>query len=220
MIRYFASFALLTLCACQAHADQPIITVTYSPSIDFLCSLVRGGPIKEKWKAELISRKQEFQSLWVVVGPRLINITEVITGKTFPAGPFNARLTLCNLPSQSILGISVNMRYALESFTPIPVPMRYKVDTLFHELLHSFVAAHPVVDSDLLKQHASEPARTLDHLHLLALQKAVLIELNEHEALKDVVAIDSQLPGGYYKRAWEIVNATDHEYLKYVAEIE
>jgi len=27
-----------------------------------------------------------------------------------------------------------------------------------------------------------------------------------------------QLPNGAYKRAWQIINATDDEYLKYVAE--
>jgi len=54
---------------------------------------------------------------------------------------------------------------------------------------------------------------------LLALQKAVLLKLNEPEPLKSVIAIDSQLPGGYYKRAWEIVNATDDEYCDNIAEI-
>jgi len=51
------------------------------------------------------------------------------------------------------------------------------------------------------------------------LQKAVLLRLNEPDALKEVIAVDSVLPGGYYKRAWELVNATNTEYLKYVAEL-
>jgi len=73
--------------------------------------------------------------------------------------------------------------------------------------------------TELLKEHASEPERVRNHLHLQALQKAVLLKLNEADALKAVITIDSQLPGGYYKRAWEIVNASDGEYLKYVAEV-
>jgi hypothetical protein len=64
-----------------------------------------------------------------------------------------------------------------------------------------------------------EDERVRDHLHLLALQKAVLLKLNEPDALKEVIAVDSALPGGYYKRAWELVNATDKEYLKYLAEL-
>jgi hypothetical protein len=202
-----------------APARQPLVTINYDAAIDDQCALARGVPIRDEWKTELMSRLVEFENLWDNVGPKLVGAAETITGKLFSGGKITARLTLCDLPSQASDGITINMRYALKSFTPSPVPMRYKVDTLFHELLHVFLSEHPVMESTLLEQHKSEPERTRDHLHLLALQKAVLLELNEPEALKDVVAIDSELPGGYYKRAWEIVNATDVEYLKYVAEI-
>ena len=74
-------------------------------------------------------------------------------------------------------------------------------------------------ESLLLERNKAEPERTRNHPHLLALQKAVLLKLNETEALKNVVAIDSQLPGGYYERAWKIVNANKDEYLKYVAAV-
>jgi hypothetical protein len=130
-----------------------------------------------------------------------------------------ANLTLCDLPSQSIAGISVNMRYALRSFTPNPVPMRYKVDTLFHELLHDYIARHPVGRSPLLARHAAETACVRSHLHLLALQKAVLLELGQRDELRTVVATDSQLPSGCYRRAWALVNASDTEYSRYVAEL-
>ncbi len=176
-------------------------------------------PIRDEWKAELTSRRTEFDSLWATNEPKLVEAAETITGKSFSGGRITARLTLCDLPSKSSDGIIINMRYALRSFTPTPVPMRYKVDTLFHELLHVFLSEHPVRDSPLLEQNKSEPERTRDHLHLLALQKAVLLKLHEPEALKNVIAIDSELPGGYYKRAWEIVNANEDEYLKYVWEI-
>ena len=97
--------------------------------------------------------------------------------------------------------------------------MRYKVNTLFHELLHIFLHRHAITNSALLKEHASEDERVRDHLHLLALQKAVLLKLNQGDTLKEVIAVDSALPGGYYKRAWELVNVANTEYLKYVAEL-
>lgn len=205
--------------AFSAQAAQPTVTITYNPNLDSACSLVLGGAIKDEWKEELASRKPEFESLWASVGPRLIETAEFITGKAFPSQHFTARLTLCNLPSQSFVGVSVNMRYALKNFVSPPVPMRYKVDTLFHELLHVFLSSHPVSNSALLAQHSSESECTRNHLHLLALQKAVLLKLGESEALQQVVAIDGQLPGGCYKKAWALVNATDTEYLRYVAEI-
>ena len=214
-----AAAVLLGLCAASAQAAQPALTVSYSPGLDTACSLLRSGTIKDDWKAELTARQPEFEALWAANGPKMVAAVEAVTGKAFPAGAITARLSLCDLPSQSIAGISINMRYALKSFTATPVPMRYKVNTLFHELLHVFLASDPVRDSTLLAQHASEPERTRDHLHLFALQKAVLLKLGEPEVLQEVITIDSQLPGGYYRRAWEIVNATDTAYRMYVAEV-
>jgi hypothetical protein len=216
-----ATWLLFTLFAfaCQVQAASPQVAIVYSPSLDAACALVRGDSIKDEWKNELTSRKAEFEALWATVGPRLIETTEAVTGQSFPKEDITARLTLCNLPSQSFVGISVNMRYALKSFVSPPVPMRYKADTLFHELLHVFLARHPASNSALLERHASESECTRNHLHLLALQKAVLLRLRQGAELRDVIAIDGQLPNGCYKKAWAIVNAADDEYLKYVAEL-
>jgi hypothetical protein len=54
---------------------------------------------------------------------------------------------------------------------------------------------------------------------LLALQKAVLLSLEQSEALAQVVSIDSQLPSGCYKRAWSLINESENVYKQYVAEL-
>src|ERR1700724_1927613 len=219
-IRNAFLFAALLGFGCSSQATLPLIRVEYSPSEDLACSLPPGSPIKEQWKAEILSRQPEFVRLWQSEGPKLLTATEAISGRAFPTQEITARLTLCNAPSESFPGtdrVTINMRYALRSFTP--EPMRYKVDTLFHELLHIFLSRHPIENSALLKEHAAEDERVRDHLHLLALQKEVLLKLNEPDALKEVISVDDALPGGYYKRAWELVNATDKEYLTYVAEL-
>jgi hypothetical protein len=208
--------------ACSSQASVPHVKVIYDASEDVTCSKLPSGSIKEEWKAELLSREPEFVRLWEKEGPRLVAAAEAISGKDFPSQEITARLTLCKVPSESFPEtgrVTINMRYALRSFTPDSVSMRYKVNTLFHELLHIFLYRRPIANSTLLKEHAMEDERVRDHLHLLALQKAVLLKLNEPDALKEVIAVDSVLPGGYYKRAWELVNATDTEYLKYVAEL-
>ena len=215
----FLLAASASLGGSYAQARQPIVTITYDAAIDAQCASDRRVPIPQDWTAELMSRREEFDNLWKTLGPKMIHAAETVTGKSFSGGSITARLTLCDLPSQSSDEITINMRYALRSFTATPVPMRYKVDTLFHELLHVFLTEHPVKESALLEQYNSEPERTKDHLHLLALQKAVLLRLNEEASLKNVISIDSQLPGGYYKRAWDIIDAKNDEYLKYVAEI-
>ena len=214
--------AILLGVSCSSRATLLQVKVKYNPTEDSACSSAAGNSIKEEWKTELLSREPEFLKIWEAQGPRFLAATEAISGKEFPAQEISARLTLCNSPSESFPEtgrVTINMRYALRSFTPEPVSMRYKVGTLFHELLHIFLNRHPIENSILLKEHASEDERVRDHLHLLALQKAVLLRLNDPDALKEVIAVDSVLPGGYYKRAWELVNATNTEYLKYVAEL-
>jgi hypothetical protein len=203
----------------EGHAAVPKIKLEYSPTLDSICALVIGSRINQVWERDLAARKPELEALWERIGPALLSSAEGITGEAFPAGEQTVRLTLCELPSQSFVGVSVNMRYALSSFTQESVPLRYKADTIFHELLHTLLAKHQLKNSQLLKAYANEPKRTREHLHLFALQKAVLLNTNAVMELADVVRIDSQLPGGFYKRAWEIINATDTEYLKYVAEI-
>src|ERR1700681_1361038 len=193
-------------------ASLPHVQGKYDAAEDVTCSKLPGGSIKEEWKAELLSREPEFIRLWEAEGPRLVAATEAISGKDFPSQEIAARLTLCSVPSESFPEngrVTINMRYALRSFTPEPVSMPYKVNTLFHELLHVFLQRHPIANSALLKEHATEDELVRAHLHLLALQKAVLLKLNQVGALKEVIAVDSMLPGEYYKRACGLVDATD-----------
>jgi hypothetical protein len=194
------------------------ISVTYSPSLDAICSVVRGPRIREEWQTELLSRLQEYRELWNSVGPRLLAGAEAITGIPQPAAAM-VRLTLCNVPSQSIFGISVNMRFALKSYSTAPVPLRYKVDTQFHELLHRMLRGYIPVQSPLMMSHSNESECVRDHLHLLALQKAVLLRQDDGAALADVLRVDNSLPSGCYRRAWEIVNASESVYQSYISEI-
>lgn len=194
------------------------ISITYHPNLDAICSVVRGTRISEEWKTELLSRLEEYRELWNGVGPRLLAEAEAITGIPQPAAA-KVRLTLCNVPSQSIFGISVNMRFALKSYSTAPVPLRYKVDIQFHELLHRMLRGHIPVGSRVLVVNSNESECVKDHLHLLALQKAVLLKLEDGAALADVLRVDSSLPSGCYRRAWEIVNASESEYQSFVSEI-
>jgi len=213
-------FGAVVVCSSQAAlAAPPSVNITYGQVFDAGCSILRGSSIQPEWKRELENIQPAFVALWAKSGSRLLAKVEELTGKGFQSDSVNVRLTLCDLPSDSRLGIQVNMRYALSSFTPQPVPLRYKVNVLAHELLHEFLREHPVSDSALLRLNALEDERVRNHLHLLALMKAALLELGEREALDELIRIDGQLPGGIYKRAWELVNQMPEEYMRYVREI-
>ena len=175
-------------------------------------------PNKPEWSQELNERLPEIISLWESISPALVEAVTITTKKPFSA-PKSVYLTLSDRPSNSFFGVMVNMRYALRSFTATPVPLRYKIDTVFHEALHEFVSRNTPARSELLSQHTSEPMCVRNHLHLLALQKAALLYTKDIEALEQVISIDGQLPSGCYKRAWSLVNATSNTYLQYVAEL-
>jgi hypothetical protein len=149
----------------------------------------------------------------------MLTAASSIIRKKFTSLPRSLRLTLCDVPSQATNEPVVNMRYTLSSFTPAAVPIRYKVDTAFHEVLHTQLRRFSPATSRLLILHMLESACVRNHLHLLALQKAVLLSMGEVDALMQVIHYDSQLPSGCYKRAWSVVNETEETYKDYVAEL-
>jgi hypothetical protein len=219
-MRRIAALLCFLFFSSTAIAAPPKVTISYSPSLDTVCALVRGYRIDAAWKDELSKDVERFRDMWARVGPRLLSTTERITGKRFADESISAYLTLCDLPSQSLLlGVVVNMRYALSSFTEDPVPMRYKIGSLYHEILHKFVDDHVPAHSALLSRHRGEALRVREHLHLLALQKAVYLALGMKDELTELIDIDSQLPGGFYKRAWDIINRDQDDYLDYVEEL-
>lgn len=211
-------FLLLALHS-AAHACPPAVTISYSPALDRACGFVHRYSISNAWKEELARNIDTFRAIWANQSTALLSTTEMVVGKEFRAGRQSAYLTLCDLPSQSIFGISVNMRYALSSFTSTPAPLRYKIGVLYHEILHGFISDHIPAESPLLIQHQNEAPRVKGHLHLLALQKAVYLRLGMKKELEEVINFDGQLPSGFYKRAWQIVNQDEKQYLKYVEEL-
>jgi hypothetical protein len=214
-MRRLSLFLFLALCLPASRAAQPRpIELIYNPEERCLA-----GEARPEWVAELQSRLPEIKSVWEAVSPSMLNAVAALTGKSVEPLPRGVLLTLCNSPSQAFFGVSVNMRFALRSFTAQPVPLRYKADTAFHEILHAFVSRYIPRESALLSLHQSEPPCVRNHLHLLALQKAVLLSPDQSEELALVVSIDSQLPSGCYKRAWALVNESENVYKQYVAEL-
>ncbi len=182
--------------------QSPAVELYYGAPEDQQCALSRGFKIETAWVAELHEVLPAAQELWKSNAPQMFDTASKLTGKHTDTYAVPIRLTLCDTPSQSFSGPVVNMRFALHSFTANPVPLRYKIDTAFHESMHPFIASLALMNSKLIHAHNGEPTCVLNHLHLLALQKAVLLSLGESAELRQVVAVDSELPSGCYKRAW------------------
>lgn len=211
----------LLLFSVMAHSTSgiPEVTIKYSSLWDSTCSIFKGYEIKDAWKEELINKKNELEADWKKYGGKLLLTTVTIVGKEFKRTSITAHLTLCNTPSRSF-PIIVNMRYALSGFIDPPVQMHVKTGTLYHEILHKYIDDNLPESSKLIEKYKNEHSRVLKHVHLLALQKAVYLKLQLNDQLSSIMKVDSQLPNGYYKRAWEIVNSHPDYYLEFVHELQ
>jgi hypothetical protein len=208
----------LTVQTSAADAAPLEVRIGYDRSFDAACSFLRGYPIPPDWRHQLESRLPAMRALWSKEGLPVLERAFELSGRRLH-GRRGVSLTLCDAPSSSLFGTTVNMRHALPSFTAAPVPLRYKVGVANHELLHRLVAEAGLRHSRLLAAHAGEPPRVLSHLHLFALMKAAMLDLGRKDALEEMQRIDAQLPEAAYGRAWQLVNRTPDEHLAYVAEL-
>ena len=211
-------FCTLIISCGSKDADNVNVQIKYTPTLDSVCTFIKGGDIKDDWNKELLLKKVELEREWKRIGPTLISTTEEITGQLFEGGEHNVNLTLCNTPSRSF-PLILNMRHSLSSFTDNPVSIQDKVGTLFHELLHPYISEHLPKSASALEKYKNEHPRVLDHIHLLALQKAVYLKLGFEQELSSIIAMDNRLPNGHYKRSWEIVNSSESYYKALVAEL-
>lgn len=197
----------------------PSIEIEYSPMLDSVCALFKGYEIKDEWKTELIKKQVALNSIWNEYGEERLLTTTSILGKPFDRKTVTVHLTLCNTPSRSF-PVIVNMRYTLSSFIDKPVSIHVKTGTLFHEVLHPYVDKNLPEKSHLLDLFNNENPRVIKHLHLLALLKAVYLNLDLNNQLTSIIKTDSQLPNGYYKKAWSIVNSKPSYYLEFISELQ
>lgn len=79
-------------------------------------------------------------------------------------------------------------------------------DLVFHELLHVWVDDNIRTDSFLRTKYCKERADVLDHIHLMALQKMIYLNLNRHDLIDAIDRAYRNFSTKDYQRAWEIVN--------------
>ena len=159
--------------------------------------------VDPRWVEEAVRRAPEFQRRWDTDGPRYLATAFEAIGRPFPYAEVQAALTVCPIASMS-LPLIINVRGFLASdgnrrpdwFFPFLV---------FHELMHTYT--RPVNTSSALRaKYSSESPVTLNHLHVVALEKFVLTALGKIDELRwlDRDYRTEASPG--YRRAWQIVN--------------
>ena len=194
--------------AAQTTIPIPIIDLIYpAPNgtiFDSNCGELLKTTVNRTAIEEAVRRRPELQALWEREGQAYLSATFSEIGLPFPYKEMQAYLTVCPgvIPMAAPLFINVS-RYLSSAATRYPDA--HFVETLYHELMHTYI--HPVVaTSALRKKYAAEPRVVLSHLHVMALEKMVLLKLGNAEELKLVASGYQSVLPPEYKRAWEIVD--------------
>ena len=201
----------------KASASVPLVNLSYAAEFDQACSQQTKYQINPAWVSELTMRLPEFTADWAKDGPSLLRTSEEIVGKPFREKDLWVSLSACSLPSVSD-PLLVNMRFSLNSFTPMPLTEDVTMSIVFHEILHRYLLGRIPPNSPLLSKYKDENDAVKAHLHLLALQKGVYLKLGRLPTLQRVIEKDQELPNKAYTRAWEIVNSREN-YQSFLAEL-
>lgn len=217
--------ALLCLVDAAMHqaCAQGVPAVTLKPSpvpFDLMCEeLTRHrhqatgrGPawkIDPEWSKDLAARLPEFQAHWDAEASDLVGTALAVAGRPFPHREMIATASLCAVISMSN-PLVLNMR----RFLPGPTGGKPQDKVLFaalvfHELLHTYVAAHRPPVTPLLLEHQAVFERSLiarNHVHLFALMQVVYGRLGRAEDLQRVIASDRSGPDPDYGLAWDLVD--------------
>lgn len=209
-------FAIL-LNAAIAHAEGPVVTFRYSWVFDSWCASQNGVEISQVEKDRLIDKFSDMQSAWNKTGPTLLDQTVKTIGKPFHQKEMIATMFLCKkTPSMSMPLLINGNWFASEA----PQPTDLIVDITYHELIHTYLVDNfpTLMSSALLAKYKGEHPGVLSHLHLMALQKAVYLELGLKDRIEILIKFDSEHYKGAYKRSWEIVNSIEG-YMPFVNEL-
>ncbi|HVK96530.1 MAG TPA: hypothetical protein VM368_01880 [Flavisolibacter sp.] len=161
-------------------------------------------PVDEDLMREAGRRVEEFQELWDKEGPDYFNTVFSEINLPFPYKEIHGAFTVSGVPSTNT-PLIINVVPFL-SLAKKPFPIAVFSEIVFHELLHVYLRG--ITDrSTFRKKYMNESLTTRNHLHLMALEKFVLLKLGKTDLLKwlDNDYRKGDLPPDY-RKAWEIVN--------------
>jgi hypothetical protein len=192
----------------------PVVYLLYPPPngtiFDVNCGELLKTTVDPDAVTEVVRRAPEMQALWNRDGPGYLSATLTEIGLPFPFKEVQAVLTVCPGVRSMSAPLMINVRRFLTS-APVRDPDWLLAETVYHELMHTYV--RPVNGgSALRKKYGADAPVVLNHLHVMALEKFVLLKLGKSEELKRVGLDYQTLLPPPYKRAWTIVNEIEgHE---------
>lgn len=199
-----------------ASASVPSVILRYSPVFDSWCSNQTGLEITKIETDRLVAIFPDLQAEWDKIGPTLLAKTESIIKKSFFQTEMVGTVFLCKKTPSMSMPLLINANWFVKD---TPQPTDLVVDIIYHELIHTYLVDNfpNLFSSPLLIKYQNEGTGVLAHLHLMAIQKKVYLELGLKDRIDGVIKFDSESYKGAYKRAWEIVNLEGED--KFVEEL-
>ncbi len=200
-----------------ANAKTPIVTLRYSAIFDQWCTQQNGIAVKDVERNRLVAVLPTLQSEWDKIGPALLEKTESIVGRIFQQNEMIGTVFLCKKTPSMSMPLLINGNWFVADS---PAPMEMVADIIYHELIHTYLVdgfQKVWPSSKMLKKYQIEDRRVLSHLHLMAIQKKVYLELGLNDRIEKVIKFDTEVYKGAYARSWEIVNSEGED--KFIEEL-
>lgn len=211
-------FSLSFFAASGLASELPKVDIVYPPGgslLDRFCKSDLGMAVDQAKIQEAVQRRGQFQEQWNIEGPSYMNTALTEIGLEFPYREVQATLTVC-LPASTSVPLVVDVKPFLHSAAKSDPAWEFS-EIVFHELMHLYVS--PVFRTSVLTQkYRNEPPTTKYHLHVMAVEKLVLLKLNRADQLKVIDHDYRSGPDPAYKRAWEIVNDIEN-YQRFIDEL-
>jgi hypothetical protein len=216
-VKFFIGFLGAGICCfgelIQSQTEYPEITFKYdwrSYVMDLVGSFYFSCPVTEDSNKQLNMQLPGLIAAWERDAPILFEGVF----STFKRGiKDKSRTAIINLSHGSSYGSHRFLIFGLRWWVDFE-PWQCSVSReaafsalVFHELLHIWVDEN--VDkncSRILVKYCNEDFDVLDHLHLMAIQKMVYININRLDLLEYISDSYESRQGPIYRRAWEIVN--------------
>lgn len=211
------------------HASEapqaPKLFFEYSWLYDENCSNTPDRKIDPAWSKEAQAKTGEFTKAWNRSGPTLYGKLFEAFGKGFSRKEMTATLSVCPTHSYSN-PLVLNINKYLVSYTDQSANFKGQTVEIgdsfaalvFHELLHTWVGENVGSSTPLLEKYKNEDPVVRNHLHVMALQKFVYVELGRKDLLKMLNKQYTTMPSADYRRAWAIVDQIEG-YEKFIAEV-
>jgi len=212
-IRTLVSSVIITavLVVTDHAASLPQVEILYPAGgslLDRLCESDFHVSVDPLALQAAVALRPTLQAEWDQDGPAYLTAALETVGLPFPYHEMQAVLTVC-LPASTSVPLLIDVRPFLPAAAH-PAPAWEFAEVVFHELMHTYVG-RIYVTSALMKRYSGESTTTRYHLHVMALERAVLKKLGQPDHLAVIDHDYRSGPDPAYRRAWEIVTDIEGE---------